>query len=99
MKQILDLARLKWTLRGWHAWNWQLALAGETGVKLLPVAGPVPVRVPGSVQGALRDAGVIPDWNVATHSLAAEWVENRHWTFETKLPVKRCRLPGRKQHV
>lgn len=99
MKQILNLARLKWTLRGWHAWNWQLALARETGVKLLPVAGPIPVRVPGSVQGALRDAGVIPDWNVATHSLAAEWVENRHWTFETKLPAKRCCLPGRKQLV
>ncbi|MCU0776866.1 MAG: hypothetical protein MUF86_04285 [Akkermansiaceae bacterium] len=99
MKQILDLARLKWTLRGWHAWNWQLALARETGVKLLPAAGPLPVRVPGSVQGVLRDAGVIPDWNVATHSLAAEWVENRHWTFETRLPVKQCNLPGRKQLI
>jgi beta-mannosidase len=99
MKQTLDLSRLKWALRGWHAWNWQLALARETGVKLLPVAGPIPVRVPGSVQGALRDAGVISDWNVATQSLAAEWVENRHWTFETKLPVKQCRLTGRKQLV
>jgi beta-mannosidase len=99
MKQILDLARLKWTLRGWHAWNWQLALARETGVKLLPVAGPVPVRVPGSVQGALRDAGIIPDWNVATNSLAAEWVENRHWTFETQLPLKLCRAAGGKRLV
>jgi beta-mannosidase len=94
MKQILDLARLTWTLRGWHAWNWQLALVRETGVKLLPVAGPLPVRVPGSVQGALRDAGIIPDWNVATHSLAAEWVENRHWSFETQLPTKQCRRSG-----
>jgi beta-mannosidase len=99
MKQTLDLTRLQWTLRGWHAWNWQLALARETGDALLPVAGPVPVRVPGSVQGALRDAGVIPDWNVATNSLAAEWVENRHWTFETSLPMSQCRLTGRKQLV
>jgi hypothetical protein len=72
MMKIFDLTRLKWTLRGWHAWNWQLALTRETGLKLLPVAGPVPVRVPGSAQGALRDAGVIPDWNAATQSLAAE---------------------------
>lgn len=86
-------------LRGWHAWNWKLAMAGETGVKLLPVAGPVRVRVPGSVQGALRKAGIIPDWNVATNSLAAEWVENRHWTFETQLPLKLCRAPGRKRLI
>jgi len=99
VKRVFNLTRFKWTLRGWHAWNWQLALARETGITLLPVAGPIPVRVPGSVQGALRDAGVIPDWNVATNSLAAEWVENRHWTFETKLPVKGCCLPGRKQLV
>jgi beta-mannosidase len=96
VKQTFDLTRGQWTLRGWHAWNWKLALARETGVKLLPVAGPISVRVPGSVQRALRDAGVIPDWNVATNSLAAEWVENRHWTFETKLPLKLCRQPGRK---
>jgi beta-mannosidase len=74
-------------------------MAGETGVKLLPIAGPVRVRVPGSVQGALRKAGIIPDWNVATNSLAAEWVENRHWTFETKLPLKLCRAPGRKRLI
>ena len=97
VKKTFDLTQCQWTLRGWHAWNWQLALARETGVKLLSVAGPIPVRVPGSVQGALREVGVIPDWNVATNSLAAEWVENRHWTFETSLPVKLCRLPGRKQ--
>jgi beta-mannosidase len=99
MMKIFDLTRLKWTLRGWHAWNWQLALTRETGLKLLPVAGPVPVRVPGSAQGALRDAGVIPDWNAATQSLAAEWMENRHWTFETKLSLKQCGLTGRKRLV
>jgi beta-mannosidase len=99
MKRIHDLARLQWTLRGWHAWNWQLALAPEVGVKLLPIAGPVRVRVPGSVQGALREAGILPDWNVATNSLAAEWVENRHWTFEAQLPLRPCRARGRKRLV
>ncbi len=96
MNKTFDLTEQQWILRGWHAWNWQLALARETGVKLLPVAGPIPVRVPGSVQGALRAAGMIPDWNVATNSLAAEWVENRHWTFETELSAKLLRHPGRK---
>jgi beta-mannosidase len=96
MKKILDLTGNPWALRGWHAWQWRLALSRETGHDLLPVAGPVPVRVPGSVQGALRDAGMIPDWNEGLNSLACEWIENRHWTFETRLPVKACRNPGRR---
>jgi beta-mannosidase len=39
------------------------------------------------VQGALRDAGVIPDWNVGLEARAAEWVENRHWIFTTTIPA------------
>lgn len=96
MKTTHDLSLLDWTLRGWHAWNWRMTFASETGLNLLPVAGPVPARVPGSVQDALRRAEIIPDWNEGTNSLAAEWVENRHWSFETELPLDLCRQPGRK---
>jgi beta-mannosidase len=46
----------------------------------------VPARVPGSVQGALRDAGVLPDWNVGLEFRRCEWVENRHWVYTTRLP-------------
>lgn len=44
--------------------------------------------VPGSVQGALRAAGVLPDWNVGLDARACDWVENRHWAFETALPAE-----------
>jgi beta-mannosidase len=46
----------------------------------------VPARVPGSVQGALRDAGVLPDWNVGVNARQCEWVEHRHWIYTAQLP-------------
>lgn len=52
--------------------------------------GPVPARVPGSVQASLRDAGIIPDWEVGMNSKACEWVENRHWVYRTTLPDAWC---------
>jgi beta-mannosidase len=96
MSDRLDLGSLQWSLRGWHPWQWKLAKTAELGSVLPAVVGPVPARVPGSVQQALRDAGLIPDWNVSTNSLACEWVENRHWSFETTLPIEWCRRAGRK---
>ncbi len=59
----------------------------ETGVKLNSELDAVPAKVPGSVQFALRNAGIIPDWNYGLDALQCEWVENRHWIFETELPV------------
>jgi beta-mannosidase len=47
---------------------------------------PIPARVPGSVQGALRAAGRVPDWNVGVNARACEWVENRHWMYRVRLP-------------
>lgn len=46
----------------------------------------MPVQVPGSVQQALLDAGVLPDWNMGMAYRQCEWVENRHWVYETTLP-------------
>lgn len=43
-------------------------------------------KVPGSVQYALREAGIIPDWNVGVNYRLCEWVENRHWIYDTALP-------------
>jgi len=42
--------------------------------------------VPGSVQLALKEAGIIPDWNIGNNYIMAEWIENRHWLFVTKIP-------------
>lgn len=79
MRQRYDLAGLEWTLTGWHPHYWEFP-----GMK--PDVRPVPARVPGSVQQSLLDAGLLPDWNVQLNSRLAEWVENRHWTFEVVLP-------------
>ena len=94
--QTFDLSQLRWTLRGCHPWHWNRALTTETSAHLVPQVGPVEVAVPGSVHKSLLDAGVIPDWNVGANSLAAEWVEHRHWSFECDLPADWCSRAGRK---
>ena len=68
----------------------------ELGLKLEPDVPAIAAKVPGSVQQALRGAGIIPDWNVGLNSRACEWVEHRHWIFRTTLPEAWTSAPGRK---
>ena len=81
-----DLGQLKWQLSGFIPYLW--AMNKYTDIHKAPAAevGPIDAAVPGSVQKALLDAGVIPDWNVALNSRQAEWVENRDWIYQTQLP-------------
>ena len=58
----------------------------ELGFPLEPEIPAVPARVPGSVQGALRTAGLLPDWFAGLNARACEWVENREWMFSVQLP-------------
>ena len=83
-----DLSTLKWTVSGYTPHVWRFAQSMELGMPPTPEIAPVPVRVPGSVQGALRKAGILPDWNMGLQSRDCEWVENRHWIFETTLPAE-----------
>lgn len=46
----------------------------------------IPVKVPGSVNKALLDAGFIKDWNMGTNYTDEEWIENRSWVFVTRIP-------------
>ena len=70
----------------------------ELGLSPTAMVQSTPVMVPGSVQKALLDAGLIPDWNVGLNARLCEWVENRHWIFEVAIPDewmppgKTCRL-------
>lgn len=82
----IDLSRLAWKLWGYRAFSWIknfdfTRLQGDRAEIMN-----LDVRVPGSVQKALLDAGLIKDWNIGTNSVKAEWVENRHWLFATVLP-------------
>ncbi len=83
----LDLAELTWDLYGWRPHTWRLGKSMETGTTMQADIGPIPARVPGSVQQALLDAGILPDWNVGLNSLSCEWVEHRHWDFTTTIPA------------
>jgi len=84
----LDLSTLPWTLVGWRpfAWRWKLQEASSPGG---PDVRPVPATVPGSVQQALLNAGIIPDWHDGLNSRAVEWVEHRHWEFSCVIPAGR----------
>lgn len=92
-RQEFDLGALEWTLYGFTPYHWRFASA-ETGMQAVAEVGPVPARLPGSVQAALRAANLLPDWNVALAARECEWVENRHWLFEAALPDAWA-LPGR----
>lgn len=83
----IDLSRLEWQLLGWRPNQWAMSASMETGADLLADVGPIPAAVPGSVQQALLDAGVIPDWHVGLNSRACEWIEHRHWEFRTVVPA------------
>ncbi len=88
MKQQYDLSGLKWMLAGWAPEIWRMRLASPDGfVKATDCdLRDVPAPVPGSVQGALRAAGILPDWEKGLNSRLCEWVENRHWIYETRIP-------------
>jgi len=66
--------------------DWRRFGRGEDGFPSLGEIPMVPAQVPGSVQGALRRAGTLPDWNYGLHARDGEWVENRHWIYEVAIP-------------
>ncbi|MFI4912202.1 MAG: glycoside hydrolase family 2 protein [Sedimentisphaeraceae bacterium JB056] len=83
-----DLAQLDWTLTGYIPFEWQLGGCREVGAAAKPDIETIPAKVPGSVQKALLDCNIIPDWNIGDNARCCEWVENRHWLYETKLPAQ-----------
>lgn len=86
MRTEHNLGRLEWTVAGWTPYVWRQQRSIESGVSLNAEVPAIPATVPGSVQGALRAAGILPDWNVGLNARLAEWVENRHWIYTTHLP-------------
>ena len=81
-----NLSSLKWSLWGYRPESWKMdfnfnELKGSKAEYIN-----IPVRVPGSVQKALKDARIILDWNIGNNYISSEWIENRHWVFATKIP-------------
>jgi beta-mannosidase len=85
-KKVYDLGQLKWQVAGFVPYLWafdkhdDIRNTGEAEI------GPIDAPVPGSVQLALRNAGILPDWNVGLNYRQAEWVENRDWIYQAQLP-------------
>jgi beta-mannosidase len=86
MKTCHDLAALEWTLSGWTPHLWRLMQTVEIGALPAAEIRGVPAPVPGSVQRALREAHLLPDWHLPDSARECEWVENRHWIYEVTLP-------------
>lgn len=90
-----------WTVEGYTPYVWLFERLYGVGfgatARCLDVP-PVAARVPGSVQGALRAAGILPDWNIGTNWRAAEWVEHRHWMYRTHLPDEFFQHPAQNFH-
>lgn len=86
MKTQHDLSTLEWKVSGWTPNLWRMDQSMEIGASPSAEIPAIPARVPGSVQGALLDAGIIPDWNVGLNHRECEWVENRHWIYEARIP-------------
>jgi len=84
----LNLSKLDWKLNGSQPWFWKLGTSMELGEELQCEIKNVPATVPGSVQKALLNAGIIKDWNSGLNSRDCEWVENRHWIYSTTIPAE-----------
>jgi beta-mannosidase len=86
MKTVYDLSSLDWKLSGYVPYSWMMTRASNPIAEIGADFPAVAARVPGSVQDALRTAGILPDWNVGLNARQCEWVENRHWLYEADLP-------------
>lgn len=81
-----DLGKLKWQVAGFIPYLWSFDKITDIHNSGDVEVGPIEAPVPGSVQMALLNAGVIQDWNVGLNFRAAEWVENRDWVYQASLP-------------
>lgn len=86
MKNSFDLSKLNWQLFGFNPYEWSFSKAHEMGFENCAEISLKSVPVPGSVQTALQQAKLLPDWNLGLNARQCEWVENRHWIYETHLP-------------
>ena len=85
--KFFDMGELEWRLWGYtpEVWRLNFDLKNHKQNSAADVAG-IAVKVPGSVQKALLDAGIIENWNYGRNYKSIEWIEHRHWLFTTTIP-------------
>jgi len=84
--KIFDLSKLEWKLTGVTPYVWRILGVTNVADHAMGEVPTIPANVPGSVQMALYQASLLPDWNIGLNARQCEWVENRHWIFQTIFP-------------
>ncbi len=87
-RSVFDASSLDWRLWCYRPNVWRMNFNFEQLSGSWAEHSDLPMIVPGSVQNALKKAGVIEDWNVGVNSRNIEWIENREWLVMAKLPDK-----------
>ena len=85
-KAVHDLSKLPWMLSGCVPFFDEFAKIEDIRRMDVAEVGPISAPVPGSVQMALLNAGVIKDWNVGLNARENEWIENRDWIYQVSIP-------------
>jgi beta-mannosidase len=98
MKTTYLLSSLDWLVAGFTPFQWQIPPIQDIRTSPAAEIPPVKAFVPGSVQSALLNAGVIPDWNQGVNYRQCEWVENRHWIYQARIPAEWLK-PGAKARL
>jgi beta-mannosidase len=81
-----DLSTLKWTLSGYTPFFTNFAQTVADAGFAIPEVRPIDVTIPCSVQSTLLKAGILEDWDVGLNARNCEWVENRDWLYEARIP-------------
>jgi len=84
-QQTYNLSSLEWKLWGFTPESYRTSQFIPNPKRNAETRG-IPVSVLGSVQMALKNAGIIKDWNIGLNHNDCEWVENRSWMYSTQIP-------------
>lgn len=81
-----NMGNLDWALWGYRPNTWRMNFDFNRLTGSWTEYQDIPIEVPGSVQKALKDQGIIPDWNIGLNFTQNEWIEHRHWLIGTRIP-------------
>jgi beta-mannosidase len=81
-----NLGHLEWKLWGYRPYVWRMNFDFDRLSGSWAEYSDIPFRVPGSVQKALKDMNIVPDWNIGLNFTEMEWIESRHWLIAANIP-------------
>lgn len=85
-KMTFDAGNMDWKLWGYRPNYWRMNFDFEHFRGNQAEYSNIDIKIPGSVQMALKNAGIIEDWNIGLNSNKMEWIENRHWLIAGRIP-------------